>query len=185
MLLRVLPATVVLLASAVGVSAQTMKPGLWEITNNMQSGGKDLTAAMAGMQKQMAAMPPEQRKMMEDMMAKQGVKIGAGSGGGMTVKMCMTQEMVDRNQISPPHQGDCTNTASPRVGGAMKFAFKCTKPPASGQGEVNFSSSEAYTMKMTTTTSAGGAERTMDMQASGKWLGSNCGDIKPIQLPAK
>lgn len=174
-----------LLTSAWSVSAQTMKAGLWEITNNMQSGGKDLTAAMAGMQKQMAALPPEQRKMMEDMMAKQGVKMGTGSGGGMTMKMCLTQEMVDRNQMAPPQQGDCTNTTSARTGGTMKFAFKCTKPPASGQGEVTFSSPEAYTMKMTTTSSTSGAERTMDMQASGKWLGTNCGDIKPIQMPAK
>jgi hypothetical protein len=181
---RTLPA-LVLLVSAVGVSAQTMKPGLWEITNTIQSGGKELTAAMASIQKQMASMPPEQRKMMDDMMAKQGVKMGGGAGSGMTIKMCMTQEMVDRDHMATPHQGDCTNTIGARTGGSMKFSFKCTKPPASGQGEVSLSSPEAYSMKMSTTTSAGGTERTMEMQATGKWMGSNCGDIKPIAIPAK
>ena len=61
----------------------------------------------------------------------------------------------------------------------MKYAFKCTKPVSSGQGEVTFSSPEAYSMKMTMTS----AERTMDMQATGKWLSAKCGDIKPIQVP--
>ncbi len=168
-----------LLTLATGVCAQTMKPGLWEITNNMQSGGKDLTAAMASMQKQMAAMPPEQRKMMQDMMAKQGVQMGSGTGGGMSIKMCLTPEMVERNEVAPKQQGDCTHTTSPRVGGTMKYSFKCTKPASSGQGEVTFTSPEAYSMKMSMTS----AERNMDMQANGKWLGANCGDIKPIQVP--
>lgn len=63
----------ILLASTAGVSAQTMKPGLWEMLNKVQSGGQDLTAAMAAMQTQIAVMPPEQRKMMEDMIAKRSV----------------------------------------------------------------------------------------------------------------
>ena len=178
MMLRTL-SSLILLACATGVSAQSMKPGLWEITNNVQSGGKDMTAAMAQMEKQMAAMPPEQRKMMQDMMAKQGVQMGAGGAGGMRIKMCLTQEMVDRNEVAPKQQGNCTHTTSPRVGGTMKYAFQCTKPASSGQGEVTFSSPEAYSMKMSMTS----AERKMDMQATGKWLASNCGDIKPIQVP--
>lgn len=178
MMLRTLSA-LILLASATVASAQSMKPGLWEITNNVQSGGKDMTAAMAQMEKQMAAMPPEQRKMMQDMMAKQGVQMGAGGSGGMRIKMCLTQEMVDRNAVAPQQQGNCTHTTSPRVGGTMKYSFQCTQPVSSGQGEVTFTSPEAYSMKMTMTS----AQRNMDMQATGKWLGSNCGDIKPIQVP--
>lgn len=178
MMLRTLSA-LILLASATAASAQSMKPGLWEITNNVQSGGKDMTAAMAQMEKQMAAMPPEQRKMMQDMMAKQGVQMGAGGSGGMRIKMCLTQEMVDRNAVAPQQQGNCTHTTSPRVGGTMKYSFQCTQPVSSGQGEVTFTSPEAYSMKMTMTS----AQRNMDMQATGKWLGSNCGDIKPIQVP--
>ena len=179
MSLRTLPIALFLLAGAAGASAQNMKPGLWEITNNVQSGGKDLTAAMASMQKQLEAMPPEQRKMMQDMMAKQGVQMGSGGANGMSIKMCLSQEMVDRNEVAPMQQGDCTHTTSPRVGGTMKYSFKCTKPVSSGQGEITFSSPEAYAMKMSMTS----AERKMDMQTNGKWLGANCGDIKPIQVP--
>ena len=60
---------------------RTLKPGLWEISNKMQSGSGEMEKAMAAAQKQMAAMPPEQRKMMQDMMAKQGVSLGAGGAG--------------------------------------------------------------------------------------------------------
>ena len=177
-------AALILLTCAIGASAQTMKPGLWEITTQMQSGGKDMGAAMAAMQKQMASMPPEQRKMMEDMMAKQGVKMGTSPGGGMSVKVCMTQEMVDRHQVTPARDG-CTHTMSPRMGNTMKFEYKCTQPPSSGQGEVSFTSPEAYTSKMSATGSGSGTERRMEMQSTGRWLGGDCGDIKPIQGPGK
>ena len=182
-MLRTLSA-VILLASAATASAQNMKPGLWEITTQMQSEGKDMSAAMEKMQKQMASLPPEQRKMMEDMMAKQGVKMGSNPGGGMAIKVCMTQEMVDRHEVAPPREG-CTHTLSPRLGNSMKFAYKCTQPPSSGQGEVTFTSPEAYTSKMSATSNSNGTERTMEMQSTGRWLGGDCGDIKPMRVPGK
>lgn len=178
MMLRTFSA-LILLASATGVFAQTMKPGLWEMTNNVQSGGQDLTAAMAAMQTQIAVMPPEQRKMMEDMIAKRRVQMGAGGAGGMRTRMCLTQDMVERNEVVLKQQGDCTQTTSPRVGGTLKYAFKCTKPASSGQGEVTFTNPESFAMTMSITS----PERNLDMQATGKWLGTQCGDIKPIQVP--
>ena len=166
-------------------TAQTMKPGLWEITNQMQgAAGGQMEGAMAQMQKQMAAMSPEQRKMVEDMMAKKGVQMGATSGGGMSVKVCMTQEMVDRNDV-PQQQGDCTHTMSPRSGNTQKFSYVCTKPPSSGEGQVTYTSPEAYSMKMAATTTINGKPEKMDMQANGKWLGGDCGSVKPLALPKK
>ena len=73
-------------------------------------------------------MPPEQRKKMEEMMAKQGVKMGAGrAGGGMSVKICMTREMVERNEM-PAQQGDCKTTQQSRSGNTMKMAFSLHQP---------------------------------------------------------
>ena len=165
---------------AIGASAQNLKPGLWEVTNNMKSGSGEMEKSMAQMQQQMASMPPEQRKMMEDMMAKQGMKMGAGGGRGMSVKQCMTKEMIERNEM-PTQQGDCKTTKQQRSGNTMKFAVSCTNPPSSGEGQVTFVSSEAYTMKMTVNTNVGGRPETMNMDASGKWLGADCGSIKPMK----
>jgi len=180
-------AAVLLAASAITAGAQTMKPGLWEIATQMQGGSGETAGAMAQAQKQMESMPAEQRKMMQDMMTKQGVQMGA-SGGGMAVKICMTQEMVDRNEVSARQstsQNDCTHTNSPRVGNTMKFSFVCTKPPSSGEGQVTFTSPEAYSMKMTTTGNLRGKPEKMEMQTAGRWLGSNCGTVKPMAMPKK
>lgn len=177
-------AALLVTASMASAHAQTIKPGLWEFATQMRGGSGQMADAMAEAQKQMENMPPEQRKMIQDMMAKQGVQMGTGAGGGVTVKVCMTQEMVDRNEVSS-HQGDCTHTNSPRVGNTMKFAFVCTKPPSSGEGLVTFTSPEAYSMKMSATTTINGRPEKMDLQNSGRWLGADCGSVKPLVMPKK
>jgi hypothetical protein len=181
---RYLPALLVVLCSTSVVFAQNLKPGLWEMTTNMQSGDKDISAAMAMAQRKLAALPPDKRKMMQDMLAKQGIQLGGASGGAVNLKICLTQDMVDRNEL-PAQKGDCTHTTSARVGATMKYSFQCTKPPASGHGEVTFISPEAYSMKMTATSSADGTNRTIDMLSNGRWLDSHCGAIKPVVAPEK
>ena len=166
------------------VGAQSIKPGLWEITNKLQSSNPQMDQQMAMAQQQMANMPPEQRKMVEEMMAKQGVKLGAGGPGSMGMKICMTREMAERNEI-PSQRGDCKTTMLPRSGNTMKMSFACTNPPSSGEGEYTFSGSEAYSMKMTVNTQVQGKPEKMNMAGSGKWVGADCGDIKPMAAPKK
>ena len=89
-------------------------------------------------------------------MAKDGAKTGSGSpGGGMSVRICMTREMVERNEL-PSQQGDCKTTRQSRSGNTMKMAFSCSKPPSSGEGQVTFVSPEAYNSKMVMTSMASG-----------------------------
>ena len=173
-------AALVLAASA--ASAQNMKPGLWEITTKMKSSNGEMEKAMAEAQKQMAAMPPEQRKQMEGMMASRGVQVGQGAGGAMAVKVCMTKEMVERSEVPPP-QGDCKTTTSARSGNTTEMAYTCTNPPSSGKGKFTFISSEAYTSQMTATSTGRGKPEQMDIDSAGKWLGTDCGTIKPIAPP--
>jgi hypothetical protein len=171
------------LAAAGTASAQSqMKPGLWEITHKTQSSSGQMEQQMAQMQQQMANMPPEQRKMMEEMMAQRGMKIGAG--GGMTMKICMTKEMVERHEM-PTNRGECKSTQQAMSGNSMKVAFTCVNPPSSGEGQFTFNSSEAYNMKMVVHTTMQGKPETMNMEGSGKWLGADCGAVKPIRPPAK
>lgn len=169
---------------AVPCSAQNMKPGLWEISNKMQSGNGQLEQAMQMMHEHMAKMTPEQRKSMHDMMETNGLQMPtAGANGAMSLKMCMTPEMVAGNQIPMQQGGNCTHQRSPVIGKKMKVAFTCTQPAASGEGQVTFNSDTAYTMKMNVTTSATGKPETMRMDASGRWLGANCGTVKPFTMP--
>lgn len=165
------------------VAAQTMKPGLWEITNKMGGSGDSgakMAAAMEQMQKQMASMPPEQRKQMEKMMAQQGVNMAPGAGGGMSVRVCITKEMAARNETPAQTSGDCKHEQMQKSGNTTKFKFTCTKPPSSGEGEVTMNSSESYTMKMKVTSQAKGKAEQMTMDAQGKFVSNDCGSVKPI-----
>jgi hypothetical protein len=167
------------LALGLPAAAQTMKPGLWEINNKVSGGQMD--QAMAEMQKQMAQMPPEQRKQMEAMLAQRGVQVTPGANGGMGVRMCMTREMVERNEV-PTRQG-CTTTQGKRSGNSIHVAFTCSNPPSSGEGDVSFTP-ESYTSHMVVKTTVQGRPETMTMDATGKFLQADCGDIKPV-VPRK
>lgn len=174
--IRSIAAVSAALALALPAGAQTLKPGLWEINNKMSGGEMD--QAMAEMQKALAGMSPAERKQMEEMMARQGVKMAPGAGGGMAVQVCMTKEQVERNDM--PMEEGCRMTRNSRSGNTLKMAYTCTKPPSSGQGEVTFHSPEAYTSRMTVKTVEQGKTQTITMDATGKWLGANCGNVKPM-----
>ena len=162
--------------------AQQLKPGLWEISNKMK-GNAEMDKAMADMQQQLAAMPPDQRKQMEAMMSQRGVRMAQpAAGGGMAMQVCMTREMAERNDV--PMQEGCTMTKQQRSGNTMKMAYTCSRPPSSGEGEFTFMGGEAYKSHMVVTTSAKGKPETMEMDGAGKWLGADCGSVKPI-TPAK
>lgn len=169
-----------LAALSMTAQAQSTKPGLWEIQNKV-GGNPEVDKAMAEMQQQMASMPPAQRKMMEDMMAAQGVKMG--SGGGMTVQVCITPEMAKRQEVPSQNDGDCTTTVQSRSGNTMKATFNCKNPPSSGEGTYVFRGDTGYDMKMLVKTVEGGKTVTTTMEGSGRWLGADCGKVRPIQLP--
>jgi hypothetical protein len=170
-------------AVASGASAQTLKPGLWELTSQM-TGSAEAEKSQAQFQKNMASMSPEQRKKMEEAMAKHGMKMMPGGPGGMSAQMCLTKEMVERDEL-PAQHGSCKTTRQPRSGNTMKFAFECANPPSSGDGVYTFVSPEAYTVKMNMKMSMKGKPETMAMDGSGKWLSADCGSVKPLQPPAK
>jgi hypothetical protein len=160
-----------------------LKPGLWVISNTMKSASGEMEKAAAEMQAQMADMPPEQRKMMEGMMAKQGVKMGAGAPGAMSVKTCLSPEMVERNEF-PAQQGNCKSTSQPRAGNVVKMSFTCSDPASSGEGVYTFVGPEAFTSKMVIRSAARGKAETMNMDGTGKWLASDCGSVEPLRAPA-
>jgi hypothetical protein len=171
-------------ATCLPAAAQSLKPGLWEISNKMDN--PQVNEAMKQMQQQLAQMPPEQRKQMEAMMAQRGMKMGDGSGAGTTMQICMTKEMAERGDMQMD-QGNagCKITSQSRSGNTMKMAYACTNPPSSGEGEYTYKGSEGYSSKMKVTTMQSGKPETMTMEGSGKWLSADCGNIKPMVPPKK
>jgi hypothetical protein len=169
-------AAVLFAAAPLAAGAQSLKPGLWEIRHKSDS--PQTAGAMDEMQQQMAQMPPEQRKQMEAMLAQQGVKMAPGAGGATAMQVCMTKEMVERNDV--PMQDGCRVTQQQRNGNTMKMAFACTNPPSNGEGQVTFDGPESYASRMTVRSMAQGRTDTTTMESAGKWLKADCGNVRPV-----
>lgn len=163
-------------AGAVLAQAQRLKPGLWEHTGQMQ-GDKQIEAAMARMQEQLARMPPEQRRQMEAMMAQGGMGMG---GAPNSMRICVSAEQAARDEM-PMTERNCKQTRMTRSGNTVKFAFACEGPnPTTGEGEYTFVSEREHKGKVTMQTTRNGQPHTMQMQTHARWLGADCGDIKPV-----
>lgn len=164
--------------------AQTQKPrpGLWEMQSTVKTQSGQMEAAMAQMQQQLAAMPPEQREQMQKMLQQQGMSMPK-AGDPMTIKVCLTQKDIDADHL--PMREGCTQKRTQTGTDTIKVSFQCPgrgdEPPSSGEGTVTMNGSTAfhgqYRMNMT---SRGHTEQ-MDMTQQGRWLGADCGQIKPVR----
>lgn len=164
-------------AAGTAVAQPATKPGLWEIRSSFKTSGGQMEQAMAEMQKQMASMPAEQRKMMQEMLAKQGMAMGAG-GPGMNVQRCVTPEMAAQDDI-PVQDGDCKQTIVSRSAKALDIRFTCTEPPSSGTGRFTFKDAQNYTATVKTSTMVDGKKELVDMEMTGQWLSADCGKLAP------
>lgn len=177
---RLLRPVLVLLASAGALasahSQQGMSPGLWEVTTNIKNAA--MGDAMARMQQQMAAMTPEQRAMMQQMMASRGMSVNP-AGNAITAKNCVAKDQAARGGV-PQTDSHCTNTETSRSGSTVKYAFTCTgEHPMTGTGEFTMSSPTAYTMHSVSDSMVDGKPQHVEMDIAGKWLGADCGSVQP------
>jgi hypothetical protein len=176
-------AGLLLLVAASG-AAQTapptppIKPGLWLIHMTQEGEGM---ANMAEMDAQMKKMPPEARKQVEAMMKQHGVDIASPGD----LKICLNKDSLAQGWQGGAPNARCKTDYAVRSGNTWQFHQSCPDPhPSETDGEASFTSAEQYAVKTTTTTAMGGQMKTMKMTAVSKWLGADCGDIKPVQ-PAR
>ena len=128
-------------------------------------------------QAQIAMLPPDQRKAVEEMMAAQGVRLGDKTS---SVKACISKEDAERGEI-PQQAGDCTQQVLERGSNSMKVKFSCTTtPPANGEAMVSFQSPTAYTSKAVVDTVVIGQPERVNVDQTGRWLGADCGSVKPL-----
>lgn len=160
-----------------------LQAGLWEQSMTMKSSSGEMESKMAQMQQRLASMPPDQRKMVEDMMARQGVGAGPGAGpaagNGQTIRMCISAEQASRSEV-PQQEGNCKQEMLERNGSTVRYRFSCNgNPPTSGEGEYTMSSPTSYSGHATVNTQVKGKPEKVEMTQSGKWLGADCGSLKP------
>jgi hypothetical protein len=196
--------TVAVMGAAV-MSAQAepvkvdMKAGLWENTMTLDADsakemqamqGAQMKAAMDQMKEQFANMPAEQRKQMEAIMAQSGVELSEEgvsvnndqvqiSSSGSKVKNCITQAEIDRGEL--PDAGDgCTSMLTQISPTRLKSTQVCSgADQTTSESEINFHSPSHYSGKGKMVQLMDGKKHEMNFEIEGKWLSSNCGEIKP------
>lgn len=156
-----------------------MKPGLWENSFTIKSESGKVEKAMSDLKSKMASMPAEQRKMMEEMMSKQGLGMNQQAN---SVKVCISKEQAKNMEIPQGQNQNCTNEIVNRTNNAVKMKFDCKgAKETSGEMEFVLTSPTAYNGKSIIYTKINGKQDRMDMSQNGKWLSSDCGEIKPFQ----
>ena len=169
--------------AAAPVRAQKLAPGLWEHSMTMKSSDPGMAEGMARMQKEMAAMPPEQRKQMQAMLAAPGINMTMGAGPvepAIVAKVCLTPEQAARAEMPPPAEGDCKQTSLQRTGNTLRMKFACTgKRPATGEGEYTLEGPKAHRGRTLIETQEAGKSVRMEMNHSGRWMAADCGAVKP------
>ncbi|MDO3379876.1 DUF3617 domain-containing protein [Geoalkalibacter halelectricus] len=154
-----------------------IEPGLWEHTVRMSSQSGQMEEMMREARRQLDALPPEQRQMMEQMMAAQGVSIGEDES---TFRVCISEEDAARDQL---HLADenCTQEILERSGNTLRVRFACDDdPPSHGEGEVTIVSSREYTGRAVIKTDVDGSPETINVRQTARWLSSDCGNLRPL-----
>jgi hypothetical protein len=171
-------ATLLALACVLPASAQSIKPGLWDLSSQFTSPDPQVQAAMSSMQSRLANMPADQRAQLQAALRQNGVQLDASGGGALRTKVCMTPEMASRKEF-PVQQGQCTQKYTEQAGGKGLISFSCTKPNVSGNGEIVMVSDTSYRAHMKVTSQEHG-NQTVETNVTGTWVGADCGSLKPL-----
>ena len=163
-----------LLACLGAAHAQTppIKPGLWQVQSEREIDGKKAP----DLNEHLKSLSPEMRQRMEANMKQRGVDISGGDAG---MKMCMNRESLDQGKWQG-EQTNCKTEFTSRSNSLWKWHATCSQPVSVSDGEATFASTEAYTVKNTSTMTLQGKARVSKMTLNAKWLGADCGDLKPI-----
>jgi hypothetical protein len=158
-------------------TAPSIKPGLWQVTSERLVDGKKAP----DMSQQMQSLSPEVRKQMEAMMKQRGLDLNAAAGNG---KVCHTRESLEQGRWRS-EENSCKTDFSSRTAALWKWRSVCTQPPSESEGEARIENPERYTVKLNTTSAHKGQKHTSQMTMNAKWLGADCGDLKPMAPPPK
>lgn len=165
-----------LLCLATTASAQTppIKPGLWEMQGDNAIGDEPIASPSAHLQN----LTPEVRAKVQAMMKAKGIAIGSDGNS----RICLTRESMDPARWQNLAAG-CRTEYLARTDVSWKWHTSCSNPPAETDGQAIFGSPESYTVKTAITMSLRGEKRTQNMTVRAKWLGAQCGDLRPFSAP--
>ena len=159
-----------------------IKPGLWQLEMTLpgKGGGKQMASIAALMKSQMDSMPAAQRAEVQKKLGELGAGGTEFTENGLRTKQCITKQDIAQFDVFGKKGPDgCTRNATPMAGG-LNVSMQCTQPQVKIDAVVKTQSDEAYTFDSTATMAGpNGTTMTQKTSGSGKWLGSDCGQLKP------
>jgi hypothetical protein len=163
---------VVVMTLVAAVASADMKPGLWEMT--MKS---DQLKQRSQPQQELT---PAQREQMEKM----GVSIPTMRDGAFVHKVCVTKEAVAQHRTpdAAPPSNECKLSNHNRSANGYRADVICDGPTIKGTGVMKgtFSGDTSFASTYEFKGTSRGKPVTQQHETSGKWLGADCGNVKPM-----
>lgn len=154
-----------------------LKPGLWEYNFDISSKSGQIEAALEQAKKMLQALPAEQRAMIEQQMAANGISMNLDN---YTAKVCITPEQASQGYFPQPND-DCEQSTVEQREDSYKVSFSCAgEPPINGEGEIRMLSDEEYRGTVTFNTTMNGQPETLSADQHGQWLAAECGQVEPL-----
>ncbi|HXQ64245.1 MAG TPA: DUF3617 domain-containing protein [Steroidobacteraceae bacterium] len=171
-------ATALCLLAVIAVAADriAIKPGLWEISHTMESEGVPVIPEDV-----LARLSPEQRARMEAAMKAHG---GGALGTNGTVRECITEKDLDHPFKADKPESHCTHTTASRTATSMEVHMQCKdmgRPGMNAEGTFKWQAPTSESMQGLVEMHMSDGTHTMTHRTklTGKWLGADCGDVKP------
>jgi hypothetical protein len=181
--LRILSCSL-MLSVCVPALAQTsvinVRTGLWEVTSERTSQGMpQMPKSMPQLPPEvLAAMPPAQRKQIENAMK----SARANTGGSSVKKSCVTRETLARGlTLGGKDDPSCKRTVHTQSATKWEMQEICTDARGQHVFHVRYEAPTPTTINGTVNITMNNGGRTMSMKnvMRGRWLGPDCGDVKP------
>ena len=148
-----------------------IKPGLWQYKVNVSSQSGRMEKAMEQAKAMMASLPPEQRAMMESMMASKG---GMKSFSDQNYELCMTEQDIKQVNLPNPDE-QCQQKLIEQSPNQYKLTLRCSgNPPMNGDGKFVIENPKKFTGKIVMTMPIEGVEDTLTMLQQGTWISAKC-----------
>lgn len=117
-------------------------------------------------------------------MRKMGVDVSQLQTGVIVSKMCITKEMAERDQLPQIDQTQvgCKLGNTLRQENSYTSDITCDGPQLKGKGvsKATFTSNESFSSSSEFKGTVNGQPVNDRSELSGKWIGADCGSVKPV-----
>ena len=106
---------------------------------------------------------------------------GIATDGSGTAKGLLYQGDSRSFRLGEPGDRLQGRLSAVAAGSSWKWHTSCPKSGYEADGEADFLDSENYTVKSTSVSKMNDKVRNSSTTITAKWLGSDCGDVKPFE----